>query len=139
MRHSTWVIAVFILGGYCWFVSNAHAQTPTTGQIVGTVKDPSGAVINDAKVTLTSPAGVQRETASGATGRYAFSLVPPGTYRVDSEKAGFSKATAENVVVRITETTNLDIRLRGRRSRKAWSKLWRNHRWCNRKTLLAAL
>jgi hypothetical protein len=111
MRHSTWVIAVFILGGYCWFVSNAHAQTPTTGQIVGTVKDPSGAVINDVKVTLTSPAGVQREAASSASGRYAFSLVPPGAYRVDSEKAGFSKATAENVVVRITETTNLDIRL----------------------------
>jgi hypothetical protein len=52
-----------------------------------------------------SAAGVKRETTSDANGRYAFSLVPPGTYHLDTEKAGFGKATAEGVDVRITETS----------------------------------
>ncbi|MFZ0418591.1 MAG: TonB-dependent receptor [Candidatus Sulfotelmatobacter sp.] len=96
---------LFLLGSFM------SAQSPTTGQITGVVKDPSGAVVSGAKVTLTSMAGVQRESASDASGHYAFSLIPPGTYRLETEKAGFGKATAEGVVVRITETTNLDIRL----------------------------
>ena len=48
--------------------------------------------------------------AMGA-GHYAFSLLPPGTYRVEAEKAGFSAATAEGVVAQITQTTSLDLPL----------------------------
>ena len=101
------ILALFFL-----FAGVASAQSPTTGQIIGVAKDSSGAVIPDAKITLTSAAGVQRETTSDGAGHYAFSLVPPGTYQVEAEKAGFGKATAEGVVVRITETTTLDIRLK---------------------------
>ncbi|MGA9975323.1 MAG: carboxypeptidase regulatory-like domain-containing protein [Candidatus Sulfotelmatobacter sp.] len=100
-------LAVFFL-----FANLLSAQSPTTGQIIGVAKDSSGAVIPDAKITLTSAAGVQRETTSDGTGHFAFSLVPPGPYRVEAEKAGFGKATAEGVVVRITETTTLDVRLK---------------------------
>jgi hypothetical protein len=102
-------IALVVMGGFCSIAGMARAQSPTTGQIAGVVKDPSGAVISDAKITLTSVAGVQRQTSSDATGHYAFSLVPPGVYRLEAEKAGFSKATAQGVDVRITETTSLDI------------------------------
>jgi len=104
-------VPLLILAGFFWFAALVLAQSPTTGQITGVVKDATGAVVSGAKVTLTSSAGVQRETASDATGHYAFSLVPPGSYRVETEKAGFSKAVAEDVVVRITETTTLDIPL----------------------------
>jgi len=102
-------IALVVMGGFCLIAGMARAQSPTTGQITGVVKDPSGAVISDAKITLTSVTGVQRGTSSDATGHYAFSLVPPGAYRLEAEKVGFSKATAESVDVRITETTGLDI------------------------------
>jgi len=112
MRQLRWAIALFFLGGVFLFVAGgAQAQTPTTGQITGVVKDPSGAVITGAKITLTSTAGVQRETSSDATGHYTFSLLPPGSYRMETEKEGFGKATTENVVVRITEVTPLDIEL----------------------------
>jgi len=104
-------IAFFVLGGFCLLAGIARAQSPTTGQIAGIVRDPSGAVVSDAKVTLTSAAGVQRESASDAAGRFAFALLPPGAYRLEAEKAGFSKATTEGAVVRITETTSLEIRL----------------------------
>ena len=66
-------LAVFFL-----FANLLSAQSPTTGQIIGVAKDSSGAVIPDAKITLTSAAGVQRETTSDGTGHYAFSLVPLG-------------------------------------------------------------
>lgn len=89
----------------------AQAQSPTTGQIMGVVEDPSGAVIREAKIILTSAAGVQRAGASDATGHYVFSLLPPGTFRVETEEPGFSNTTIEGVAVRITETTRLDIRL----------------------------
>jgi hypothetical protein len=104
------IIARVVLG-FCLFAGAAQAQSPTTGQITGVVKDPSGAVVSDAKITLTSSAGVQREAISDASGRFAFALLPPGSYQVETEKAGFSKATTEGAVVRITETTGLEIRL----------------------------
>ena len=112
------VVQVLAWASLFLFAGFVAAQSPTTGQITGVVKDPSGAVISAAKISLTSAAGVQRETASDAGGHYAFSLVPPGTYRVETAKAGFGNATAEGVVVRITETTNLDVRL-GVASQKA--------------------
>ncbi|MFZ0772597.1 MAG: TonB-dependent receptor [Candidatus Sulfotelmatobacter sp.] len=105
-------VPLFVLAGFFLFAGLASGQSPTTGQITGVVKDPSGAVIGEAKITLTSAAGVQRETTSDGTGHYAFSLVPPGAYRVEAEKAGFGKTTAEGVTVLITETTNLDIHLK---------------------------
>ena len=47
------VFALFLLAA----AGSVHAQTATTGQVVGTVKDPSGAVVEGVKVTLASPAG----------------------------------------------------------------------------------
>jgi len=104
-------VSCIVLTGFLWFAGLVSAQSPTTGQITGVVKDPSGAVVSDAKLTLTSAAGVQRGTTSDAAGHYAFSLVPPGSYRLEAEKAGFSNALAEGVVIRITESTSLDIHL----------------------------
>jgi len=105
-------VPLYILAVFFWFSGLVSAQSPTTGQIAGVAKDPSGAVVADAKITLTNAAGVQRETTTDAAGHYAFSLVPPGVYRVETEKAGFGKATVDGVTVRITETTSLDIPLK---------------------------
>jgi len=105
-------ISLLILGGLFLFASSGTwAQSPTTGQITGVVKDASGAVVGDAKITLTSVTGVEREASSDGNGRYTFSLLPPGTYHLEAEKTGFGKATAEDVAVRITEITRLDISL----------------------------
>lgn len=108
---SRWSVNYVVLSAVLLLAGIAAAQSATTGQIVGVVKDPSGAVISEAKVTLTNSAGVQRETTTDASGHFAFALLPPGAYRVETEKAGFGKAAAEGAVVRITETTNLDIHL----------------------------
>jgi hypothetical protein len=93
------------------FASPTNAQTPTTGQITGVVVDPSGAVVSMATVSLTSAAGISRQVSTDKSGRYVIPLLPPGPYKVEGQNSGFADTVIEDVAVRITVTTNLDIRL----------------------------
>jgi len=65
-----------------------------------------------AKVVLISDSGVSRETVSSSSGHYGFALLPAGNYRLEITASGFAPAKVDNVVVRITETTALDVRLK---------------------------
>ena len=89
----------------------AHAQTATTGQVNGKITDPSGKAIAGAAVTLTSDAGVVRNTNSGPDGSYSFALVPPGVYSVGVQASGFAAFTAQNLQVRITEYTEVNAKV----------------------------
>jgi hypothetical protein len=89
----------------------AFAQTGTTGQVMGSVTDPTSAVVSGAKVELSGGAGVKRETTTNSAGEYTFSLVPPGIYTVAVSSPNFRKTELKNVVVRITETTRLNLPL----------------------------
>lgn len=62
-------------------VTNASlwAQTPT---LRGVVTDPSGAVVPNAALTLKGPSGLDKMTVTGDNGSYAFTGLPPGTYKV---------------------------------------------------------
>src|SRR5678815_4836497 len=83
----------------------------TTGTISGTVTDPNGAVVTGADVKVTNlDTAASRTTASNGDGHFAFTLLPPGRYRVDITSQGFQNYQAE-VVVNITQTTSLDARL----------------------------
>src|SRR5437588_1036136 len=91
------------------FAGLLSAQTATTGQIQGIVHDPTGAVVAAVKVILTGEAGLSRETQTSDAGAYLFTLLPPGNYRLEVNAPGFKTATAENIPVRITETSRVDI------------------------------
>ena len=70
----------------------ALAQTNTTGAIAGVVSDSTGAIIPGATVTVTSLAtGSTRTVTSGSAGEYRVSQLPPGTYSITVEAAGFEK------------------------------------------------
>lgn len=78
---------VFLLA----FAASAFAQIATTS-LRGVVKDPSGAVIPGAKITLTNGANGQVFTAtSDAAGSYTFATIPPATYTIAATAAGFGK------------------------------------------------
>ena len=94
-----------------WLASAVGAQTTTTGQIAGVVRDPSGAVVGGAAISVSSAAGVERSTVSDESGHFALSILPPGSYHLTVKKTGFAEATADAVTVRITETTGLEINL----------------------------
>lgn len=88
------------------------AQTSTTGQIAGTVVDPTGALVPGAKIVLTSDAGTQRTVTSDASGHYTLPLLPPGRYSLEVTAAGFAIANFTGVTANITETTTLDVSLK---------------------------
>jgi hypothetical protein len=94
------------------FSISALAQSPTTGRIAGTVRDPNGAVIVGAEIIITSDAtGEKREATTDKEGNYAVPFLPPGTYRVRVTAKGFNPVTIDFVSVAITETitTNADF------------------------------
>jgi hypothetical protein len=87
-------------------------QSLVSGDITGTVADPSDAVLPGAKVTLKNTATDEtRTTATNNAGAYRFAFVPPGNYVVSIRAAGFT--TAEKAVISdIGRTTISDFKLR---------------------------
>src|SRR5215831_14681402 len=91
---------------------SALAQSHTTGGIAGTVKDPNGADIVGAEVTVKSlSTSDERRVATDAQGHYTVTLLSPGVYRVNVRANGFKRSEIESVRVVITETTTVDISL----------------------------
>lgn len=88
------------------------AQTTiSTGSIVGTVTDPSGAVVSGAKVAITNK-GTQQvmTTSTSSAGTFASGALIPGDYRVRVEAQGF-KSTEQSVVVQVNTTASANIKL----------------------------
>ncbi len=61
------------------------------GKISGFIKDPSGATIASAKVTIRNNTGVERQTTTNDSGYYVVTNVPPGLYTMIAEATGFQK------------------------------------------------
>ena len=71
-----------LMVGFCGI---AGAAAPT-GTIAGSIQDPGGAVVPNAKVTaISSATGLTRETHSGNDGQYVIPLLPVGAYSVSVE------------------------------------------------------
>lgn len=88
------------------------AQTFDRGELRGTVYDKSHAAVPNVKMTLSNPStGFKRETQSNETGGYTFAQVPPGTYTMLSEAAGFAALQTTNIAVSIGSSLNLDVTL----------------------------
>jgi hypothetical protein len=99
---------VFLLFTALAFAVLASAQGITTGTVAGTVSDPSGAVIPNARVQLTNKAsGLQLEAVTTGDGSYRFAAVPLGTYTALVKAQGFSTANVENIAVTAGATTNI--------------------------------
>src|SRR6202051_93858 len=88
------------------------AQTTiSTGSIVGTVTDPSGAVVGDAKVVITNKGTNQAvTTATTSSGTFSSGSLNPGEYTVRVEKAGFKTAQMP-VVVQVNTTASANVKL----------------------------
>jgi hypothetical protein len=83
-----------------------------TSSIVGTVTDPSGAVVANAKVSATNTqVGSTREITSNDTGLYRLTNLVPGSYTLTAEKDGFKVAKFANLVLTVNQTSTIDITL----------------------------
>src|SRR2546423_11727634 len=89
------------------------AAAAAGGSISGTVTDQRGAVIVGATVTVYAEAGGQpvATVKTDAKGQYKVETLPPGTYTVVGEAAGFAAARVERQVVEEGKTAKADVRL----------------------------
>ena len=91
--------------------SVAFAQTSVSnGSISGTVTDASGAVVPNAKVTMTGPTGQTVHATTSGAGTYSSGALVPGTYSVRAEAKGF-KTMQLSVDVQVNNTANVSIKL----------------------------
>ena len=71
----------------------ASSQSLVTGDFIGTITDPSGAVVPNALITVkNNGTGQTRNTTTNNSGSFRFSLLPPGSYTLSATASGFSKA-----------------------------------------------
>src|SRR5438477_9430813 len=83
------------------------------GTILGTVTDPSGAVVSGAKVTIKNVnTGLERTTQTSADGSYSVPELPIGTYTVTVTQSGFQTAVTSNVVVDVSAERRVDTTLK---------------------------
>jgi len=87
------------------------AQTTTTGELGGSVTDPTGAVLPNAQVTLKNlDTGSTQLGKSNPAGLYKFSLVSPGNYSVSASAAGF-QAIEKRAEVSVGSSVNVSLQL----------------------------
>ena len=104
------VLAVSLL--VCSLCFSAAAQSVATAELQVSVKDASGRIITNAKVTVRDESrGIERTLENNSEGKYEFLSLQPGQYTVAVEAAGFAKATAVGVRVTVGQAAELPITL----------------------------
>jgi hypothetical protein len=86
----------------------------TSGNLVGNVYDPSGALVAGADVTATNQAtAVTSATHTTSAGDYRFENLPVGNYSISVSYTGFNKVSLNNVEIKLntTVTQNLNLTL----------------------------
>lgn len=110
MFQTTWSLVRFSLISLL-AAGIALGQT-ATGTLEGRVVDASGAVVPDAKVTITSAAtNATQEVKTSSLGVFIRPFLQPGLYQVTVEKAGFRRYAEKDVRLNVQQTVTLDITL----------------------------
>ncbi len=101
-------LAVCILVLY----SSAPLRAQALSSITGTVTDASGAVVPNAKITVTNTATqVVSHSVSSSSGTYTVTDLIPGTYTVQVESSGFQLSVHNGVLVEVGRPSTVDVAL----------------------------
>ncbi|MFZ0745380.1 MAG: carboxypeptidase regulatory-like domain-containing protein, partial [Terracidiphilus sp.] len=102
---------VFVALAFVWSGSGAIAQTSST--LTGVVTDPSGASVGNANVTVRNVnTGMDRVTATDASGWYQVPSLPVGDYEIIVKKPGFAEAVRTGIHLAVAQDAAADVRLR---------------------------
>ncbi|MGB8013877.1 MAG: TonB-dependent receptor [Terriglobales bacterium] len=92
--------------------ANQAVGQQATAQLMGTVKDSSGAMVASAKVSLkNSGTNITHTTTTNKDGGYLFTLVPIGAYELTVEQQGFEKYVHKGITLEINQNARLDVAL----------------------------
>jgi hypothetical protein len=108
-------IVVFLLAALS-LATLTFAQSITSGDVTGTVTDPTGSSIPGASITLTNVnTNATQKTNAGTDGTFRFAFVTPGSYKVTVTAQGFQTAQQAGIVVAAGQptTTNFQLQLAG--------------------------
>ncbi len=101
-----------LLIGVVAFGFTASLVAQTSGTILGTVKDQSGAVLPGASVTATNTeTGISRTATSGSRGEFRLSAMTVGNYEVKTELAGFQTGVRKGVTLNVGQEAVVDVTL----------------------------
>ncbi|MCX6609511.1 MAG: carboxypeptidase-like regulatory domain-containing protein, partial [Acidobacteria bacterium] len=103
-----YLLAASLLTSICAF----SQATSTSGDIRGTIVDPSGNSLPNAKLTvLNQDRAFSRSSLSNGEGRFAIPSIPPGIYKLRAEADGFTSKLIENIEVRVGDVISLMVQL----------------------------
>ncbi|MBV8866633.1 MAG: carboxypeptidase regulatory-like domain-containing protein, partial [Acidobacteriaceae bacterium] len=106
---STGLVALLFLATS--FADSSFSQA-VSGNIIGTVTDPSGAAVGDADITILDiGTGLSTQTKTNDSGNYTGANLAPGSYTVTITKPGFQKFTQQNVRVDVSQSLRVDASL----------------------------
>jgi Carboxypeptidase regulatory-like domain/TonB-dependent Receptor Plug Domain len=105
-RYATLVVLLFLSTAF------AHAQFDTA-EVLGTIKDPSGASISGATVVLTDLAkGIKVSHQTDTNGNYGFANVQAGEYTLDVQAQGFETSVTDRFTVNVGARQRVDVGLK---------------------------
>ena len=108
MRRLQFCLAVFALLA---LTCSAFAQVQN-GQFTGTVTDPSGAAVPNAKITVSNQAtGLSVSATTNQSGSYTANQLPVGTYKLTAEASGFKTTSDTNVVLNAGTIAHVDFKM----------------------------
>src|SRR5437764_10590835 len=84
----------------------------TSGTILGSVQDATGAAVPGASVTIVnSETSLSRAATTNSAGEYDIPSLPPGTYNISVEMKGFKKVSLSGVRLNVDQKARVDLKL----------------------------
>ncbi|MGH9351112.1 MAG: carboxypeptidase regulatory-like domain-containing protein, partial [Terriglobia bacterium] len=114
MKRAYWIALLPLVALVLAFnPAKLRAQAVAGAQIHGVITDATGAVIPNAKVSVTQTAtGMTRTTASNSSGAYVLPSLPVGPYRFDVQAPGFENYVQSGIVLEVGNNVALNVALK---------------------------
>src|SRR5579871_6078162 len=95
-----------------FLVCSVHANAQGLSTILGTITDPSGSVVPEARITITQQETNQTRTLTTDTqGYYVFTTLRPASYTLSVEAPGFRKYRQENILLVADQSLTVNVKL----------------------------
>ncbi len=109
MKRLGFLSALAVVGAFCLLVTSTAYSQAVYGSIIGTVTDPSGAAVPNAKVTVTSATkNTTFPTTTNGDGNYSVTHLIPDVYNVKVEAPGFKTIEVKNTQVSADAAARVD-------------------------------
>ena len=103
-------VLIVALCALLWSSAPRVAGQAVNATLLGTVTDSSGAAVANAKITITETnTNVSRTSETNESGNYVFADLPPGTYTVVAQQAGFKRESRVGIDLVVNSTERVDL------------------------------